>query len=98
MVEELLSKYDLYHSSIINGGKIKFNINYLPEGNIYISLVALINDEEIKYSFDILDDDNFKNVYLPKIIQRFLSKNVKVQIRKIMGIVIKELLLFKEMI
>ena len=85
MVEELLKKYDLYHTSVISGGKIKFNINYLPEGDIYISLVALINDEEIKYSFDILDDDDFRKFYLPKILQVYFSKNVKVQIRKIMG-------------
>lgn len=85
MVEELLSKYDLYHSSIINGGKIKFNINYLPDGNVYISLVALINDEEIKTTIDALDNDDFKNYYLPKILERFFSKNIKVQIRKIMG-------------
>ena len=85
MVEELLEKYDLYHSSILNGGKIKLNINYLPEGNIYISLVALINDDEKKYTMDALDNDDFINYYLPKILQRFFSKNVKVQIRKIMG-------------
>lgn len=85
MVEELLSKYDLYHSSVISGGKIKFNINYLPEGSVYISLVALINGEEKKQSLDTIDDDNFKNYYLPKILERFFSKNIKVQIRKIMG-------------
>ncbi len=85
MVEELLNRYDLYHSSIISGGKIKLNINYLPDGNVYVSLVALINDEEKKYTLDTLDDDNLKNYYLPKIVQTFLAKNVKVQIRKIMG-------------
>ncbi len=85
MVEELLSKYDLYHSSILSGGKIKFNINYLPDGSVYISLVAIINDEEKKYSLDTIDDDDFKNYYLPKILERFISKNIKLQIRKIMG-------------
>ena len=85
MVEELLNKYDLYHSSVISGGKIKFNINYLPGGNVYISLVALINDDEMKATVDAVDDDDFKNFYLPKIIQRFFSKNVLVKIRKIMG-------------
>lgn len=85
MVEELLEKYDLYHSSILNGGKIKLNINYLPEGNVYISLVALIKEDEKKYTMDTLDNDDFINYYLPKILQRFFSKNVKVQIRKIMG-------------
>ena len=85
MVEELLNKYDLYHSSVISGGKIKFNINYLPDGNVYISLVALINDEEKKETFDTVDDEYFKNYYLPKILQRFFSKNVIVNIRKIMG-------------
>lgn len=85
MVEELLNKYDLYHSSIINGGKTKFNINYLPDGNIYISLVAMINNEEVKYSQDTVDSDDFYNCYLPKILQCFFSKNVKIKIRKIMG-------------
>ena len=85
MVDELLKKYDLYHSSIINHGKIKFNINYLPDGNVYISLVSLINDDEKKYTIDALDNDDFKKYYLPKILERFFSKNVKVQIRKIMG-------------
>ena len=85
MVEELLNKYDLYHSSVISGGKIKFNINYLPDGNIYISLVALINDNEMKATVDTVDDDDFKNFYLPKIIQRFFSKNALVNTRKIMG-------------
>ncbi len=84
-MEELLNKYDLYHSSVISGGKIKFNINYLPDGNVYISLVALINDEEMKATVDTTNNEDFKNFYLPKIIQRFFSKNVLVKIRKIMG-------------
>ena len=85
IMEELLNKYDVYHSSIVNGGKIKFNINYLPLGNVYISLVALINGEEKKYTVDFLDDNDFKNVYLPKILEHFFSKNKEVHIRKIMG-------------
>ena len=84
-MEELLNKYDLYHSSVISGGKIKFNINYLPDGNVYISLVALINDNEMKATIDTVNDDDFKNFYFPKIIQRFFSKNVLVNIRRIMG-------------
>ena len=75
MVEELLNKYDLYHSSVISGGKIKFNINYLPDGNVYISLVALINDEEKKETFDTVDDEYFKNYYLPNILQNGPGSN-----------------------
>ena len=85
IMDELLNKYDIYHSSIINGGKIKFNINYLPAGNIYVSLVALINNVEKKYTADFLDNDEFKNIYLPKILEYFFSKNNHIHIRKIMG-------------
>ena len=85
MMEELLNKYDIYHSSIVNGGKIKLNINYLPLGNVYISLVALIDDDEKKYTIDFVDNDDFKNIYLPKILEYFFSKNRDVHIRKIMG-------------
>jgi len=85
MIEELLNKYDLFHSSILNGGKIKFNINYLPDGNVYISLVALINGEDRKYTVDIIDNDDFKFIALPKILESYFSKNPTVEIRKIMG-------------
>ena len=84
-MEELLNTYDIYHSGIVNGNKIKFNINYLPAGNVYISLVTLINQEEKKYTIDVLDNDDFKNCYLPKILEYYFSKNNKVKIRKIMG-------------
>ncbi len=85
MLEELLKKYDLYHSSIISGGKVKFNINYILDGKIYVSLNAIIGEEERKDSFDFKNDNEFKNFVLPKIIQRFVSKNVGVSFRKIMG-------------
>lgn len=85
MLEELLNKYDLYHGGIINGSKVKFNINYLPLGNVYISLVGLINDEEKKYTIDTVDNDEFKNYYLPRIIEYFISRNPNVSVRKIMG-------------
>ena len=85
MLEELLKKYDLYHSSIISGGKVKLNINYILDGKIYISLNAIIGEEERRSSFDFKDDDDFRNFVLPKIIQRFVSKNVGVTYRKIMG-------------
>ena len=85
IIEELLNKYDLFHSSIIDDGKVKFNINYLPMGNVYISLVALINEEEKKYTIDTIDDDNFKYFCLPKILECFFSKNPNIHIRKIMG-------------
>ena len=84
-LEELLNKYDIYHSSIVSGGKVKFNINYLPHGSIYISLVALINEEEYKYTVDYLDNNEFKERILPKILERFFSKNRDLHIRKIMG-------------
>ena len=85
MIEELLKKYDLYHSSIISLGNVKFNINYLPGEKIYISLVLSYCDKEQKYSLDMDNSDDFKNIYLAKIVERFLSKNVKVNVRTIMG-------------
>ncbi len=85
MLEDLLKQYDLYHSSIVCGGKVKFNINYILDGKVYVSLNAIINNDERKVSFDFKDDDSFKNFSLPKIIQRFVSKNVGVSVRKIMG-------------
>lgn len=85
MIEKLLKKYDLYHSSIINGGNLKFNINYLPGEKIYISLVLSYNDKDEKYSLDLDNSNDFKNIYLPKIVERFLSKNIKVILRKVMG-------------
>ena len=84
-MEELLKKYDLYHSSIISLGNVKFNINYLPGEKIYISLVLSYCDKEQKYSLDMDNSDDFKNIYLAKIVERFLSKNVKVNVRTIMG-------------
>lgn len=85
MIEKLLKKYDLYHSSIISLGNVKFNINYLPGEKIYISLVLSYCDKEQKYSLDMDNSDDFKNIYLAKIVERFLSKNVKVNVRTIMG-------------
>lgn len=85
ILEELLNKYDLFHSSIINGGKVKFNINYILNNKVYISLVSLINKEETKESFDFTDDEEFKTFVLPKILQRFLSKNAGLNLRRIMG-------------
>ena len=85
MIGDLLKKYDLFHSSIISGGKVKFNINYLLDGKIYVSLVALINGEEKKASYDFFDNEEFNTFILPKIFQRFLSKNIGLNVRKIMG-------------
>jgi hypothetical protein len=85
VIEELLKKYDLYHSSIISLGNVKFNINYLPGEKIYISLVLSYCGKEQKYSLDVDNSDDFKNIYLAKIVERFLSKNVKVNVRTIMG-------------
>ncbi len=85
MLGDLLRDYDLFHSSIINGGKVKFNINYLLDGKVYISLVAKIGEDEKKVAYDFIDDQDFRIFSLPKILQRFLSKNVGLSIRKIMG-------------
>lgn len=83
--EELLNKYDLLHASLICGGKVTFNINFLNDNKIYISLVVLYNKEEKKYSYDFINNEEFQKFILPKIFQRFLSKNVSVNIRRIMA-------------
>lgn len=85
MVEELLNKYDLLHASLICGGKVTFNVNFLNDNKVYVSLVVLFNKEEKKYSYDFINDEEFQKFVLPKIFQRFLSKNVSVNVRKVMG-------------
>ncbi|MBR4672513.1 MAG: hypothetical protein IKO78_04845 [Bacilli bacterium] len=85
LADNLLKEYDLYHNSLIFGGKIKFNINYLFDGKVYISLVGLIGDVERKSTYDFENNDYFNKVVLPKIIERFLSKNVGIKARRIMG-------------
>ena len=85
MLMDLLNEYDLYHSSILNGGKVKLNINYLYDGKVYISLLALINGVEKKSSFDFVIDEEFNKFILPKIFERFIVKNPGVSSRRIMG-------------
>ena len=85
MVEGLLKEYDLYHSSLLYGGKITFNINYLNDGNVYVSLVGLIKGEEKKTTCDFENNNDFNRTILPKIVERFLSKNVGVKARKVMA-------------
>lgn len=85
MVEKLLKEYDLFHSSIVNGGKVKLNINYILGNKVYISLVSLVNGKEKKTSYDFDADEEFEKFALPKIVQRFLSKNLGIKIRRIMG-------------
>ena len=85
MLESLLREYDLFHSSVLSGGKVKLNINYLLDGNIYISIAALINGEMKKASYDFVDDHEFKTFVFPKIMQRYISKNVGLKLRMIAG-------------
>ena len=85
MADNLLKEYDLFHTSLLYGGKITFNVNYLYDGKVYISLVGLINAVEKKTTYDFENNDDFNKIAMPKIIERFLSKNVGVKSRKIMG-------------
>lgn len=85
MVEELLNKYDLLHASLICGGKVTFNVNFLNDNKVYISLVVLFNNKEEKYSYDFINDEEFQKFVLPKIFQRFLTKNVSINTRRVMG-------------
>lgn len=85
MLEKLLVKYDLLHSSIICNGKVKFNINYILDGKVYVTLTAIIEGKEYKEAYDFVDDNDFKNYVLPKIFQRYLSKNIGIKVRTIMG-------------
>lgn len=85
MAGNLLKEYDLFHTSLLYGGKITFNINYLYDGKIYVSLVGLINGVEKKTTYDFENNDDFNKIALPKIIERYLSKNVGIKSRSIMG-------------
>lgn len=85
MLVDLLKEYDLYHSSILNGGKVKLNINFLHNGKVYISILALINNEEKKASFDFNENEELNNFVIPKIFERFISKNFGLSSRRIMG-------------
>ena len=85
MTEELLREYDLFHTTLIYGGVIKFNINYLNNKKVYVSLVGLINNVETNSRYDFDNDEEFKSFVLPKIIERFLSKNYGIKSRRIMG-------------
>ena len=85
MTEELLREYDLFHTTLIYGGVIKFNINYLNNKKVYISLVGLINNVETNSRYDFDNDEEFNSFVLPKIIERFLSKNYGIKSRRIMG-------------
>lgn len=85
MVESLLNEYDLCHASIINGGKVTININYKFDKNVCISLVTSVDNNERNATFECLDDEEFKTFILPKILQRFLSKNIGLKHRRIMG-------------
>ena len=85
MIGEMLEKYDYAHSQIISGSKVNFNINYLLDNQIYISIVAKKGEIEEKFTYDFYDTDNFKEYILPKIFERFLSKNIEVKMRRVMA-------------
>lgn len=74
MVEELLKKYDLLHCSIISGGKVDLFINYYGEKNVQVIVEG--NDERKEYEFIV--DKYYETFILPKVVQRYLSKNLGV--------------------
>lgn len=85
-LDEILTKYDNYHCSIIEGNCIEINVNYKSNKKIDIILVKKNKNEILnKEIFDFKEDFDFNTCILPKIIERFLSKNKDTTIRKIMG-------------
>ncbi len=85
MIGEMLERYDYVHSLIVSGSKVNFNINYLLDNQIYISIVSKTGEDELKYTYDFYDTDNFKEYVLPKIFERFLSKNLELKMRRVMA-------------
>ena len=84
-LDEILLKYDIYHSSIINGGKVQLSINYNQDNSVKISLVRLFNNKIDKMEYSFINDDTFINCYFPKIAIRFFTKNSNLNKRTIMG-------------
>lgn len=82
MVEELLKTYDLLHCSIITGGKVDFEVNYYGEKNVEINVFGTINDRISKKSFEFIVDDYYETFILPKMTERFLTKNLGISLKK----------------
>lgn len=84
-LDEILTRYDNYHSSIIEDNKIEININFKTNKIIDVIIVLKKKDEVQKKVFDFKDDFDFNSCILPKIVQRFFSKNNSTQIKELMG-------------
>jgi len=85
ILDEILFKYDIYHSSIIIGSKVQLSINYNQDSHIKVSLVRVFNNKTDKIEYSFVNDDNFSNSIFPKIIMRFFTKNSNLNKRTIMG-------------
>lgn len=82
----LLLKYDIYHSSIIEDSKVELNINYKPKETVEIVLSRTKNNTSPdRVKCYLYDDFDFKSCVLPKIVEHFFAKNQTVAIRDIMG-------------
>lgn len=81
-LDELLARYDIYHSSIICDNKIEISINYKLNDEIDVVLSKNKDNKEV-YTFK--NDFDFSTCVLPKILQVFLAKNVELSKRTIMG-------------
>lgn len=82
MVEELLKTYDLFHCSLISGGVVDLDINYYGVNNVEIKVKGIFNKEETVKSFDFLIDNYYETFIFPKIVQRYLSKNLNFSLTK----------------
>lgn len=76
MVEELLKTYDLFHCSTMSLGKVEIEIDYYSAKNVEIKITGIFDNEKTVKSYEFLVDKYYETFILPKIFQRFISKNV----------------------
>lgn len=85
-LDELLLRYDIYHSSVRYGNKVVININYKAKDTVDV-VVSKVKSGRKKdtTSCHLQDDFNFRSSVLPKLLQHFFSKNTKFVVHDVMG-------------
>lgn len=85
-LDNFLSEYDGYRSSVAFGKKIETDINFLPNEKVLVLVRLLENGNEFnRYQEDFYSDFDFLTYVIPKIISRIISNNVSFEKRKIIG-------------
>ncbi len=75
-LDELLLRYDNYHSSIRYGSKIEVNINYKKNNLVELTLNKIKNNRKIGrlvYSFSC--DFNYRSYIFPRFFEHFFAKS-----------------------